>query len=116
MVNAAETKAYGITGVREILQFFFKVPIAYDGQNVCRDAAGIDADVVVVVAVYNGGIGKQFIVEDVVPAQCTRGITVTEAKEAAKAQVILPKVAGQKYAVLLAQLVIEFCVQIIKIE
>jgi hypothetical protein len=116
MMDRVESEVDLIIGIYKILQVFLQVQVPDMRCYIDVIVIGVDPDLVAVVAIDEGGVGKEPAVEDMVPAGGTGGITIIDAEGLAKTQVVTSKIAREIDMVLLADLIIRFYIEVIKIK
>ena len=116
MMGYLESKIDFIVAVHIVLKVLFQGSIFDFGLYEQVVPVALDADIIIIVAVDEGGIGKQAAVEDMVPASGRGAVSVIDTELTADTEYIFSKITGKVYAIILIESIIGFQIQIIEIQ
>ncbi len=117
VVDDLKSVFYRVVAVRKPLKILFQVVILDARGNLKVVGAELYGDIVVVIAVNQGCIGKKPVAEQMIPAQRSRRIApVDTERTAAKPQNVASEIAAGKKAVAAVDLIIHLGVQVVEIQ
>src|SRR5258708_5144015 len=116
MVVNVDAEIELIAGIQIIIKILFEMIVGDRRRNPDIVSVTGELRIVIVVAVDQGGIGKQLVIEDMVPAEGGRRVAPVDAGAAFNVQYILSEITRQKNTIFFIQLVISFQVDIIEIQ
>jgi len=115
-VNDVESELHSAGGIDIILQVLFNGKIPDDGNQFQVVIVLVDIDVIIVVAVNKGGVGKEAAVKYMIPAECGCGIAPLDPEYICKSQYIPPEITGKIDPVVVIEFVVGLGVDIIEIK